>query len=453
MGETTVLLAKPTELRTYSKTGAYAVVLNFIIGTGCFGLPYAFAEAGIVLTALFLTCGALLATVTATFTLETMARAQGLATGEHGLAWRKYDFTSLGRILGGSPHAIQAAIVWYCVGALWSFGTVFGSTVASVLTGDETCDDNGECQYYGAALVAYACLVLPLTLRNLGDQALVQTTLFWYRIVALVVMVLTLSLRVASRGVVGRHSNVVVGWRDAGLGFGLASRFNCHFNLPDALQPLDDKRAATGIVYSAILLAAAFYVAFGTLGALAFDPPRPLATLNWDTFTACGPDGWGPPCGRPLIAALVRYVVLFFPVVNVTSAYPLVAQTAAENLIATLVPQDQRDNAYIRACFRFLTAAPPLLLALFFRRLAVIFSIAGLLGFLLGLCIPCWFQLASLRACQTKWPHLTLDDAATTPFAVPWIPQSPRVARLMLVATLALTGLAAVSLLLVEAPQ
>jgi hypothetical protein len=71
---------------------------------------------------------------------------------------------------------------------------------------------------------------------------------------------------------------------------------------------------------------------------------------------------------------------------------------------------------------RLAVAVPPILLAVVFKKLDFIFSVAGLFGFLLGLSIPCWFQVVGTRYCQRVWGF---KGASVTPFTAPVISSVP----------------------------
>ena len=129
-------------VKPFNSTLATAICLNYIIGTGCFGLPYAFTQAGLVLTSGVLLVGGLFATLAMNYTLEFMARAEGksarqrvaavsrlshyrLSTlglascrpGEmpqHRIGYRKFDFSKIGELFQGAKgrSLIQFAITW-----------------------------------------------------------------------------------------------------------------------------------------------------------------------------------------------------------------------------------------------------------------------------------------------------------------------------------------------------
>ncbi|KAJ8608580.1 hypothetical protein CTAYLR_005959 [Chrysophaeum taylorii] len=406
------------KVRTYGSLNGFAVVLNYIIGTGCFGLPYAFHAAGLGTTSLCVVIGAAMTSVSVTYVLEAMARAEGLRVGawppRHRVANRKYDFATMGRVFGGIPGKIvvQLTLLFYCGGALWSYASVFGSTAASMSFGCDVYRDDTCLPAYSAWTLVFGGVVSALALADLGDQSVLQSWLTLYRIIALVLMLTTMGARLANSP---REPPPALfrGWRRAASGFGPSIlAITVQYCLPDAVQPLADKRAATAVTYAALLVSAVFYLALGIMGALTFrDTVNPLASLNWTTFTACGHTLWdacpqNASFARVAAGCLVRLVVLLFPAINVFSVYPLVAVTMGNNIATAGIP---------RVPARLLAAVPPLLCALVFQRLDRILSIAGLLGFVLGLTVPAYFQIESLKLCLRTWGCPSRASVLVTP--------------------------------------
>ena len=101
----------PLGLTTYSAFASFAVTLNCLIGTGCFGLPFAFASGGLGLATGLMVLASTLGTVSMGFSLESMARAEGVAKFqedgrvEHRIAWRKHDFAMIARQFGAVPKS------------------------------------------------------------------------------------------------------------------------------------------------------------------------------------------------------------------------------------------------------------------------------------------------------------------------------------------------------------
>lgn len=89
-------------------------------------------------------------------------------------------------------------------------------------------------------------------------------------------------------------------------------------NLSDALAPMRNKLAAGTVTYLGLAISSVVYLLLGLGGALAFDTPNAVATLNWTEYTSCG-NGW-EPCEsglREMIGHVVRLAIILFPVVTV----------------------------------------------------------------------------------------------------------------------------------------
>ena len=448
----------PAGMTTYGTYVSLAMTLNYIVGTGCFGLPYAFKEAGLALTTFFLLVGVIMGVVSIKYTIETLARAEGITAAQeqealldvktsskslephsppvHCLSYRKFDFASLGFMFGGPTgrNLVQGMVVLYGIIALWGYASVFSSSAASLFYTyyfGETCNVFGNpsagCEgAYFISMVIFSCMVLTLVLMDLGEQATIQNVLTVYRMIAFTAMLLTLVIKVSSE----EWSNVAQRYEIIGLanptkigkGFGpTILAITCQFNLPDILQPLNSKKDAKFVAFAALSLSSVIYLALGLLGSIAFDEVNPLTTLNWDTYSGCG-NGWEVCASKTQFSAilgqLIRFLVLFFPVVNVTSSYPMVGISTGQNILLS-VPATLKAKyrpIFVRNACRLLVSVPPLLLASGFKKLDDIFSLCGLLGVVVGFTVPGWFQLKSSEFCRQKWARYGYD-AWETPYS------------------------------------
>uniref|UniRef100_A0AAV1UWX3 Amino acid transporter transmembrane domain-containing protein n=1 Tax=Peronospora matthiolae TaxID=2874970 RepID=A0AAV1UWX3_9STRA len=450
-----------TAVKPYGPAVTLAMALNYIIGTGCFGLPYAFMEAGIGLSLTLLVVGVLGSLITMNYTLESLARAEGVcaATGggvpRHQITYRKFDFATIAEMFVGrmGKVAVQLVMGLYCVGSLWSYASVFSSSTASIfftyVVGD-------SCDVYGASpspgcldayyvfMAIFSVIVLSMVLMDISDQALVQKFLSVYRLVAFALMFMTMTVKVVSDGsdaMASRYAAIgLVNWQNFGKGFGpTLLALNCQYNMPDALQPLNPKSKARFVAFAALLIAGSCYLLVGLLGALSFDEINPLATLMWSSYSGCG-NGWDE-CGysNPF-GIMVQLIILLFPVINVVSAYPMVGVTVGDNMLKSFPSHltARLGEGFTRSLCRLSVAAPPILFALAFKRLDFIFAVAGLFGFLLGLTIPCWFQVIGSRYCQGVWGF---SGAAITEFTEPVV-SSVSFARGFLALTFVITAVA-----------
>nr|CCA14379.1 conserved hypothetical protein [Albugo laibachii Nc14] len=459
--------ARAQGVKPYGPSVALAMALNYIIGTGCFGLPHAFHSAGILLCSILLLIGLFGAIITMNYTLESLARAEGVFAATHGrgplhrITYRKFDFTLVGEIFAGEfgKYTVQLVITLYGIGSLWSYASIFASSLASIIMTqimDIPCDVYGlpssSClNAYYLLMVFFGVIVISIVILNLSEQANVQKILCFYRVLAFSLMLGTILGKLYSDGgeaVWVRYKQIGgYNWQHFGKGFGpTLLALNCHYNMPDVLQPLYPKMFARDTAFSALLISGTFYLLLGVLGALTFDNVNPLVSLMWSNYTGCG-NGWAPcdstqasQLALSMLGAVLKFIILLFPVVNVISTYPMVGVTIGDNLLscmpkslaAPLGPKVARN-----VC-RLLVSIPPLILAMVFKQLDFIFSIAGILGFLLGLTIPCWFQVIGSQYCQRVWGF---TGASITPYNIKFI-SSINFAQIYLVLTFVITATA-----------
>ncbi|KAF0720262.1 Aste57867_449 [Aphanomyces stellatus] len=467
-------------VRPYGVLITLAMILNTLIGTGCFGLPYAFASAGIGLTSTLLLLGTLGSLVTVNYTLEAMARAEGILAAKsssptnssqttsiptHCLTYRRINFSSIGKIFAGSVgyNVVQVSLLLYSFGSLWSYASIFASSTASMFFTyalHDSCDvystaASAACVHsYYVSMVLFSALVVAFVLMDMGEQASIQKFLTIYRILALFLMVLTMAIKLSSDGwnVVQARLETRGAWGFNAHHFALAFgatilALNCHHNMPDLMQPLSSKGLAREVAFAGMAISCVFYFLVGVLGALAFDTVNPLASLMWSDFSGCG-NGWTAcPTGAPTwLGSLVHIVVIMFPVVNVVSTYPIAGVTVGANILTSLpksITAPLGPAASVRVA-RMLATIPPLVMAALFKKLDAIFTIAGLFGFAIGLVVPCWFQVIGIKYCRRHFGPT--DDAAATPYSLPCL-SSIETASVMLVLMLATTCVAVLSII------
>ncbi|OQS04646.1 hypothetical protein THRCLA_03142 [Thraustotheca clavata] len=464
--------AEAMDVKTYGTVVAVAMTLNFMIGTGAFGLPYAFAVAGVGLTSMFLIVGWASALITMNYTIESMARAEGVVTStkktvnpDNHMTYRKFDFATIGQVFAGKIGFtfVQTVLVLYCFGSLWSYASIFASSLSSIFYTyvlDDSCDvysptaGSGCLDAYLGFMVLFAIMSINFVLMDLGDQAGIQKFLAVYRIVALMVMLTTLAVKLGIDGMdsvtarLQARQNWSFNWHNFSAGFGpTLLALNCQYNMPNALQPLhqDKKQHARAITFGSMTLAAFCYLMLGLLGSIAFDNVNPLASLMWSDYSGCG-NGWDKcESGKATwFGSIIHILVLMGPVMNVTSSFPMVGITVGGNIYpslpksitAPLGPHKSQSLA------RLIAIIPPLVLATAFKKIDAIFTVAGVFGFALGLIIPAWFQVVGIKYFRRRYKS---DKAEMTSFSIPII-SSLEFSTVFLGLTFVITAIALLSL-------
>jgi len=390
--------------KTYGTFAAFAISVNYIIGTGVFGLPFAFYSSGILLGIICLSVSGFFSIMSINWVLEVLARTEGIVTAEkqnsfpvNQITWRKFDFTEIFELFGGSKGkaTVWIAIACMCYGVLWAYGSVFSASVSSlfyqfVFNDECTPFSQGStesCQrVYLVSLLAYACIVIPLACMDMGEQAIIQMCMTIYRFTAFGVMTITLITGLSyprpNFNINGVTEYVPVSAFNFG-GFATvflsgAVALNFHYNVPDVVRPVQNKNLLSRIVSGAQFVAFSFYISLSILSAFYFgNSTQTLVTLNWRTFTG-REGGWaGSLDDRPFYAVIVQLIVMIFPVLDMLSVFPLVAVTLGNN-IYNILPSEIMSKFSEKAgriISRLLAALPPLILASFFGSINQIFDI------------------------------------------------------------------------------
>jgi len=272
--------------------------------------------------------------------------------------------------------------------------------------------------YYGCLLV-FGVFVVIVSLMDVSEQAGLQRVMTGYRGVAFLLMIISVVWALfypnpfdpkASEGFLHVSNLNVVKWAGFGTMFSFtAVSFNVQYNLPDVIQPVraSDKKKIAKVVALGMLVATLFYLFLGWVSALLFGPKTlALVTLNWEHYSGVT-GGWG---GGPTTwwATLIKLAIIFFPVMNVLSSYPLVAVTLGDNLLYLLPDsfisaKGSSVSPNLRKSFRLLASVPPVLAAAMVYNLGKILTLTGLFAFFLELTIPAILQLLSIRYMQRKY--------------------------------------------------
>eukprot|EP01105_Mastigella_eilhardi_P012074 TRINITY_DN2779_c0_g1_i1.p1 TRINITY_DN2779_c0_g1~~TRINITY_DN2779_c0_g1_i1.p1 ORF type:complete len:421 (-),score=84.47 TRINITY_DN2779_c0_g1_i1:50-1312(-) len=367
------------------------------------------------LTAISLVLFAGFLTLTAIWVLEIMARAVGLMrakrTGEQPVneISDKCDYTTFCEVFGGMPGKISCQVVMalYVYGAMWAYVATFASTLQMFFT-LYIYDTDSPVIYY-ACVGIYFCIVLPLTMLDLAEQAILQAFLTVYRFFAFAVMVCTVvagfiyggGYPISGSASVASDEASIWGFKWSGFGIMFTSTafaLTVHYNMPNSLSPVRNKKNLRLIALAAILTAVFFYFAVGGSCALYFtDQTNPLVVLNWRDYTG-DKGGWGG--STKWWGIVIQLLILFFPILNLSNDFPLVAITLATNL-DQFVPKKwlttPRRRLTARLAIRFACVVPPVIAGTLLGELDKIFTFSGMFAFFLVFIIPCVYQWLSKR--------------------------------------------------------
>jgi len=344
------------------------------------------------------------------------------------IGWRKLDISSISALFFGFRGKVfcQFCMVFYCLGVLWAYSSVFASSVSSLffqLVYNEECDIYKHPVFwcnnaYYIALVVYAAIVVPLACAGIQEQAAIQMTMTLYRFSAFIVMFITILVAFAhpnpfvvppgEQAAVDVGSNLAFTTLANFTGFGelfttSAVALNFHFTIPDIVQPLADKKNIHTITTAALITATSFYMILGIIASMYFGHhTTPLVTFNWQKYTGLE-GGWGGDFRRrPWWAVAVQLWIMFFPVLDMLSVFPLVGISLA-NSIQSFVPADVREAKWVTILCRLVATAPPIVFAAGLKQIDQIFAFTGLFAFFLEFLFPCALQWASITYCEKRW--------------------------------------------------
>ncbi|BFU18356.1 amino acid transporter putative [Entamoeba histolytica] len=424
---------------TYSFITCFAVVVNYIVGTGVFGLPSAFYSAGVPLSTITILIFCILSCVTAIYVIETLSRSHGYAmaveSGEYKceMGYEVYDYSSMAQMWGGKPVKWATTITLMCsaYGSLWAYVATCVSTLSTLfwlIYSNEPmkCDVSNRWHFdwkcnvtYFTSIAVYGLVVIPLTFIDLTEQSLLQLVLTVYRFVSFLIMFITCAVQLGKNGPIELKVNT---YEDVSflkefrwVGFGsmfthVAFALACQQNLPDALAPLNKKKFSHIATLGSIILCCFIYIGIALVTSWCFTTSTPSpVTLAWADYNGYE-GGWGVGKAK-WWAIIIKYMILLFPIVNLTNEFPLVATTLSTNMRTLFRNKNSKRTKFIT---KALAAFPPFILTCAVGSLRVIFDVTGSFSFVLCFSLPCIFHYLSRRKVIAKF------NKTKTPFSGPW---------------------------------
>jgi hypothetical protein len=423
-------VASPYAAATYSPLVAYAFTVNYILGVGSLGIPYAFFRAGLVMGNAMIVLVTIISYWTVMWVSETVARAResqlvlrSVLTEKTALVRmdtsRFEDFPEVtwlcDRFLGRvGSRLYQLSLLGLMYGGLLGYSQVF---VNSFLT-QVTHIGSLELSSLHGALI-FGAIVVPLSCADLTEQVAVQLTMSIVRFVALLIMILSASyaiyadpydtgaLNVDPRAAtsptqaayVSDYSLVDLAGFGVMFSTGVFSQLFQH-SVPGLLAPLGAKNQAKAhaIFGSTLLTTMAFYIALGSICSLYFGPRiASSVNLNWASFT------WGLAEQATLIpwwAKVMSAIVVVFPALDTLSVYPLISVTLGDNM-AAVVPEAWvhaiGGRSFWKMVCRFAACIPPLVISVFVSDLSITLQFSGMSGIYVAFFAPALLQLSATK--------------------------------------------------------
>ena len=410
---------------TYSTFTGYSFTVNYILGVGVLGMPYAFVKGGYVLATLCLLLVTVMASLTAIWLAQTGQRAARLErraildmqrSGQQPLeshegraerfTHRRIEVNELVQIFLGRParRVYEVLLCIYMIGALWSYSAVFSQSMEGQLP---IAAIGSNYLFY---LGLFALIVVPLTCLEMTELKPLAIALAIFRFVALTLMMLTAVLSlyhypfVTAEGVQPSTATSAPYYSDVRpvVWAGLATIFPVslfsqifHHSVPGLTHPLQNKQR-TPFVFTAVLMTTfALYAGLGICVGLYFGSGvDEVATLNWVDYS--GERGVGRT-GRTWVASVISYTIVLFPPIDIISAFPLNAITLANNIMSATIPPHLTTQRRYIIPFRLVAALLPLVGAAFIKSLDSILHYTGCVGVLIAFLYPTVMQWKSLK--------------------------------------------------------
>ena len=357
------------------------------------------------------------------------------------LSRRKFEITELcGCFFGQNVKLVCLAIVYIQISlASWSFTTVaastwssnipFGNTTTLRQCTPEDFADNvipteaGCLNSYRLCVGLYGIIVIILSCLELTEQKFVQIAMGLLRFFVVIFMCFN---SIYAYAVAHENNYSVGGSADLGQMDDL-SQYNVtlstanpvfynfkgwlqaipifvyaelmHLGLPSMLEPVSDKRQLHRLVVSVFCIMGFIYIFIGITISIRFqDSVAQIATLNWIQFSKPG---------NPTSLRVMSYIVIFFPSLDVISAFPLSSIALCNNIYTAITGYDTTESEGIshprlkQLGLRLFVSIVPIICAFFVESLVTILRWAGLLGFFICYFIPCGLQFFSRRKYRT----------------------------------------------------
>ena len=454
--------------------------INVIMGSGFLGVPSGFLRSGLILGPAILVVVSLMQWIAACHLAKIASRANALLVEKnasatltptltpfaqlqdpllkklngHGPATvqerppslqvpshTSYEIMMLTRLLLGrwAERISMVSAALYMVGCLWSFISVFASSLAATiplpwLQAGDPCDIYKTDVYGGGCITLYyfwvlflAMLMAILLALDLREQAAFQCAMTAARAAIIVAMVGTLlwgsrtdfgldaGLGASEVGADGNFTAAaptpeiykdpkalgLVKW--TGLSRMVPIGVFCQLfqiGVPSLLQPLQRKRDFAKIFGTALFCTFVMYTSLGLAAtSILRDDVDPSCNLNWQAYSP---------------SSALALAVSLFPALDCCSVLPLNTVFLSNNVMASVFQlrwhagEISRQTKYL--C-RLLCCLPPFACAFAFPSLAKALDFTGIVGIILPFIVTPLLDRASLAQCHARWGQRVFDQA------------------------------------------
>lgn len=347
--------------------------------------------------------------------------------GDHPILYsvrdRTFEIPELCRIFLGNTAAqiYTICVSIYIYLSSWAFTTVFASALAKELPIFGESNENLD---YAIYVFQFSIIVVPLACRELKEQVTVQIILAACRLLMVTLMVITVIL-LPDEIESDSDSTSTPYEIDTKMGtplFHLARLYHTvpiivyafifHHSIPGLSSPVADKRKLKYIFRSTLVISALGYTFVGLCVGIHFGSNvYQSANLNWKDFRGgtgemiVNYDDEGNIVDHTWIniawwAKAISFFIVSFPALDAISIFPLGAITLGNNLLDAFYCSDRQallENTRLRTKFRLIASIPPIICALFVRKLGIITDYAGAVGFVMAFSYPALLYLSSKK--------------------------------------------------------
>jgi len=335
---------------------------------------------------------------------------------------RRFEVGELTAMFLGSNwrRAFDWSVTLFSIVSMWFYAVLFALSMADDFplhfVAPDGCDFSGgdiwktpaACRsVYWLYLTLFVALMLFMTTMDLSGQAWLQRSLTITAFVCVSIMVITVVVSmVTTPG--GHMVEDVANYEKAPMlfdikGFGLAFPTFvfaqlCHHAVPGLVQLIDDKKACHRVFVCALSTTSSVYLVLGVLCACFFGKAagshgiNKVITLNWADYTE----------GSSIYYNVVSYVVRMYPVVSVTAAFPLYANTLGSTW-ELMLPTKMQGGNKVKVLMRWASIAPCIIGAALLTDASTIISVGGLFGFIIEMVAPAGLSIVSKRRCKEMY--------------------------------------------------